>query len=162
MNTKVQHQRDHSTSCEWARKFNSDYIYCQLFLEPNFKMSYLTDAQRTELAKVAKSISAPGKGILAADESTGTIGKRFAGIGVENTDENRRLYRQLLFTADKSLGNCLGGVILYEETLYQKADNGKLFVDLIKEMGVNPGIKVDKGVVPLSGIFLFVIIISFY
>jgi len=114
-------------------------------------MSYLTDAQKTELAKVAKSVSAPGKGILAADESTGTIGKRFAGIGVENTEENRRLYRQLLFTADKSLANCLGGVILYEETLYQKADNGKLFVDLLKDMGVNPGIKVDKGVVPLSG-----------
>ena len=115
-------------------------------------MSHLTDERKAELARVAKSVSAPGKGILAADESTGTIGKRFAGIGVENTEENRRLYRQLLFTADKSLANCLGGVILYEETLYQKADNGKLFVDLLKEMGVNPGIKVDKGVVPLSGI----------
>ena len=119
-------------------------------------MSYLSDAQKTELAKVAKSVSAPGKGILAADESTGTIGKRFAGIGVENTEENRRLYRQLLFTADKSLGNCLGGVILYEETLYQKDDNGKPFVELLKEMGVNPGIKVDKGVVPLSGIYYYI------
>ena len=115
-------------------------------------MSYLTDQQKAALSAVAKAIAAPGKGILAADESTGTIGKRFAGIGVENTDENRRLYRQLLFTADKSLGNCLGGVILYEETLDQKDDNGKLFVDLIKEMGVHPGIKVDKGIVPLSGI----------
>lgn len=114
-------------------------------------MAYLSDDQKAELKKVAEAICAPGKGILAADESTGTIGKRFAQIGVENTEENRRQYRQLLFTADKSLGGCLGGVILFEETLYQKDDNGKPFVELIKEMGVQPGIKVDKGVVPLSG-----------
>lgn len=114
-------------------------------------MAGLTEELKSELKKVAESICAPGKGILAADESTGTIGKRFAGIGVENTEENRRQYRQLLFTGDKSLGNCLGGVILFEETLYQKDDNGKMFVDIIKEMGVNPGIKVDKGIVPLSG-----------
>jgi len=112
---------------------------------------HLSNEVRAELKKVAESICAPGKGILAADESTGTIGKRFAGMGVENTEENRRQYRQLLFTADKSLGACLGGVILYEETLYQKDDNGKPFVELIKEMGVNPGIKVDKGIVPLHG-----------
>lgn len=114
-------------------------------------MAYLSEDQKKELRTVAQSICAKGKGILAADESTGTIGKRFAQIGVENTEENRRQYRQLLFTADKSLGSCLGGVILFEETLYQKDDNGKPFVELIKEMGVQPGIKVDKGVVPLSG-----------
>lgn len=116
-------------------------------------MAYLTAEQKAELKKVAESIVAPGKGILAADESTGTIGKRFANMDnkIENNEENRRLYRQLLFTADKSVGNALGGVILFHETLYQKDDNGKPFVELIKEMGVNPGIKVDKGVVPLSG-----------
>jgi len=114
-------------------------------------MAYLSEEAKKELRDVARSICAPGKGILAADESTGTIGKRFAAIGVENTEENRRLYRQLLFTTDKSLGGCLGGVILFEETLYQKDDSGKPFVELIKEMGVQPGIKVDKGVVPLHG-----------
>lgn len=115
-------------------------------------MAFLSDEQKKELQIVAQSIVAPGKGILAADESTGTIGKRFATIGLENTEENRRLYRQLLFTGDKRLGACLGGIILFHETVYQKDDNGKLFVELIKEMGINPGIKVDKGVVPLSGI----------
>ena len=119
-------------------------------------MSYISDDKKTELAKVAKALSAPGKGILAADESLENIGKRFAGIGLENTEENRRLYRQLLFTADKSLGNCLGGAILNEETFDHKDDNGKLFIELLKEMGVNPGIKVDKGVVPLSGIYYYI------
>jgi len=114
-------------------------------------MTYLTDEQRAELKRVAESIVAPGKGILAADESTGTIGKRFANIDVENTEENRRLYRQLLFTGDKALGDYLGGVILFHETLYQKADDGSLLVDKIKQLGVNPGIKLDKGIVPLSG-----------
>merc|ERR1711970_939049 len=94
---------------------------------------------------------APGKGILAADESTGTMGKRLAGIGVENTEENRRKYRQLLFTCDKTLGNSISGVILFHETLYQKADDGSPFVDLIKGLGIIPGIKVDEGVVPLMG-----------
>jgi len=114
-------------------------------------MSNLSAERKAELKRVAESIVAPGKGILAADESTGTIGKRLASIGVENTEENRRLYRQLLFTCDKSIGESLGGVILFHETLYQKDDNGKPFVELIKDLGVNPGIKVDKGIVPLIG-----------
>jgi len=104
-----------------------------------------------ELRRIANAIVAPGKGILAADESTGTMGKRLAGIGVENTEENRRKYRQLLFTCDKALGNSISGVILFHETLYQKADDGRPFVDLIKGLGIIPGIKVDKGVVPLMG-----------
>merc|ERR1712183_739195 len=114
-------------------------------------MAHLSQEQRNELKKNAESIVAPGKGILAADESTGTVGKRFAGINVENNEENRRLYRQLLFTADKSISNYLGGVILFHETLYHKDDNGKPLVELIKELGINPGIKVDKGIVPLHG-----------
>ena len=122
-------------------------------------MSHLTQAQRDLLKKNAESIVAPGKGILAADESTGTIGKRFADIEVENIEENRRLYRQLLFTSNKEIAHCLGGVILYHETLYQKTDDGKPFVELLKELGINPGIKVDKGVQPLNGKLLFVYLI---
>ena len=113
--------------------------------------SHLAPEQKDNLRKVAQSIVASGKGILAADESTGTIGKRFSDIDVENTEENRRLYRQLLFTANKDISHCLGGVILFHETLYQKDDNGKPFVSVLKELGINPGIKVDKGVQPLAG-----------
>jgi len=115
------------------------------------EVNHLTEEQRASLKKIAESIVAPGKGILAADESTGTIGKRFSEIALTNTEENRRAYRELLFTAGKELSHCLGGVILYEETLYQKAANGKPFVEILKELGINPGIKVDKGVVPLNG-----------
>jgi len=79
------------------------------------------------------------------------MGKRFAGIGAENTEENRRKYRQLLFTTDKELAKYISGVILFHETLYQKADDGTPFVTLIKNMGIIPGIKVDAGVVPLMG-----------
>ena len=79
------------------------------------------------------------------------MGKRLQGIGVENTEENRRQYREVLFTSDKSLGDYISGVILFHETLYQKDSNGKPFVDLLKEKGIIPGIKVDKGVVPLAG-----------
>jgi len=112
---------------------------------------YLTVEQRENLKRVAESIVAPGKGILAADESTGTIGKRFANINVENTEENRRAYRELLFTCDESIAKNLGGVILFHETLYQESGDGKRFVKVLKDMGINPGIKVDKGVVNLPG-----------
>lgn len=113
--------------------------------------SHLTEEQRQRLKDIADSIVAQGKGILAADESTGTIGKRFSEIALQNTEENRRAYRELLFTAGKDLSHCLGGVILFEETLYQKDKNGKRFIEILKELGINPGIKVDKGVVPLNG-----------
>jgi len=104
-----------------------------------------------ELKKIANQIVSPGKGILAADESTATIGKRFSGIGVENTEENRRAYRQLLFTCDKRLEESISGVILYHETLYQKADDGTPLVKLLQNKGILPGIKVDSGVVDLLG-----------
>ena len=113
--------------------------------------TYLTPEQEAELRDIANRIASPGKGILAADESTTTIGKRLTSINVENNEENRRLYRQLLFTTDKSLGNNISGVILFHETLYQKADCGTPFVKLLEERGIIPGIKVDKGVVPLAG-----------
>jgi fructose-bisphosphate aldolase class I len=103
-----------------------------------------------ELIANATYIGTPGKGILAADESTGTIGKRFASINVENIEANRRALRELLFTTPGAL-QYLSGVIFFEETLYQKTASGKLFVDVLKEAGVLPGIKVDKGTVELAG-----------
>jgi fructose-bisphosphate aldolase class I len=112
---------------------------------------YLSKEKQEELMKIAQAIVAPGKGILAADESTGTMGKRLSAIGLENTEENRRKYRQLLFTSPKSISEHISGVILFHETMYQKTDDGKPFVQLLKESGIIPGIKVDKGVVPIAG-----------
>lgn len=103
-----------------------------------------------ELIETARAIAAPGKGILAADESTGTIGQRFEKIKVENNEDNRRKYRQLLFKAE-GIENSISGVIMFEETLYQNADDGTPFVDILKSKGIIPGIKVDKGVKPLYG-----------
>ena len=80
---------------------------------------FLTPEQKKELSDIAHKIVAPGKGILAADESTGSVAKRFQSINAENTEENRRLYRQLLFTADDRVKPCIGGVILFHETMYQ-------------------------------------------
>ncbi|RLV62833.1 hypothetical protein DV515_00018898 [Chloebia gouldiae] len=104
-----------------------------------------------QTAAIAQRIVAPGKGILAADESTGSIAKRLSSVGAENTEENRRWYRQLLFTADKRVEPCIGGVILFHETMYQKADDGRPFPQVIRDKGALVGIKVDKGVVPLAG-----------
>merc|ERR1712212_763024 len=106
---------------------------------------------QAELAKIAKAIVAGGKGILAADESTGTIGKRLASINVENVEENRMNYRNLLFTTPKGIEESIGGVILFHETVYQKDSNGKLICDNLKEKGILRGIKIDKGVVSLHG-----------
>ncbi|KAL4185823.1 hypothetical protein AMTRI_Chr10g7790 [Amborella trichopoda] len=100
--------------------------------------------------KIAQYIVSPGKGILAADESTGTIGKRLASINVENVESNRRALRELLFTSPGAL-SYLSGVILFEETLYQSTSSGQPFVDVLNDNGVIPGIKVDKGVVELAG-----------
>ena len=96
------------------------------------------------LHKTARSIVADHKGILAADESTGTIKKRFDSIGVESTEENRRFYRQLLFTAP-GMEEHIGGVILYDETIRQSADDGTPFPEVLASKGVIPGIKVDTG-----------------
>jgi len=106
---------------------------------------------QAELARIAKQIVADGKGILAADESTGTIGKRLASVNVENVEENRMIYRKLLFTTPKGIEESIGGVILFHETLYQKDNEGKLICDFLKEKGILRGIKLDKGVVPLHG-----------
>ena len=108
--------------------------------------NYPSEDLQKELKEIAQAIVAPGKGILAADESAGTMGKRLANIGLENTEENRRKYRQLLFTCDKSRIKPISAVILFEETLYQKADDGTPFIDLIRERGIIPGIKVMNSI----------------
>ncbi|SBO42124.1 class I fructose-bisphosphate aldolase [Cyanobium sp. NIES-981] len=110
---------------------------------------------REELASTACALAAQGKGLLAADESTGTVGKRFAAIGVENTEEHRRAYRSLLATAP-GIDDHISGVILYEETLFQDSmdaggQDGPPIVELFQERGIVPGIKVDRGVEPLPG-----------
>src|ERR1700720_24905 len=102
-----------------------------------------------ELNKVAEAMVAPGRGILAADESTGTIKKRFDAIGVESTADNRRDYREMLFRSSEAMGKYISGVILYDETIRQKAKDGTPLVKLIEKAGSLPGIKVDKGLKPL-------------
>ena len=102
------------------------------------------------LEDIANRMVAEGKGILAADESTGTIQKRFDSIKVENTEDMRRDYRELLFRSNDAMRNYVSGVILFEETLRQNAKDGTPLVDLITAAGAIPGIKVDKGAVPLA------------
>ncbi len=104
-----------------------------------------------ELQKTARELVAPGKGILAADESFGTIGKRFEAVGIESSEESRRQYREMLFTTE-GIGEFLSGVILFDETLRQKASDGTPLPEVLKNQGVIPGIKVDKSTVnlPLS------------
>ena len=101
-----------------------------------------------ELHKVAQAMVAPGKGILAADESTGTMGKRLDAIKTANTEDNRRDYREMLFRSAEGMKH-LSGVILYDETIWQKAKDGTPLVEIIKKSGALPGIKVDEGVKPL-------------
>jgi fructose-bisphosphate aldolase class I len=104
-----------------------------------------------ELNKVAVAMVQPGKGILAADESSGTIKKRFDAIKVESTEDNRRDYRELLFRSTDAMKNHISGVILYDETIWQKAKDGTPLVEIIRQAGSIPGIKVDEGTKPLPG-----------
>ena len=101
------------------------------------------------LNDIANRMVAPGKGILAADESTGSITKRFESIKLESTETNRRDYREMLFRASDAMKSCISGVILFDETLRQKAADGTPLVDVIKAAGAVPGIKLDKGPKPL-------------
>ncbi|MEA2994240.1 MAG: fructose-bisphosphate aldolase, class [Alphaproteobacteria bacterium] len=102
-----------------------------------------------ELNKVAEAMVAPGRGILAADESSGTIKRRFDAIGVECTEDNRRDYRELMFRSTEAMSKYISGVILYDETIRQKAKDGTPLVKVIEKAGSLPGIKVDKGIKPL-------------
>src|SRR5438876_2543866 len=103
----------------------------------------------TELNRVAEHMVAPGRGILAADESSGTIKKRFDAISVENTENNRRDYREMMFRSTEAMSKYISGVILYDETIRQNAKDGTPLVKLIENSGTIPGIKVDKGTKPL-------------
>jgi fructose-bisphosphate aldolase, class I len=98
-----------------------------------------------DLNKVANAMVAPGKGILAADESSGTIKKRFDAIKVESTEDNRRDYREMLFRSQEAMSKYISGVILYDETIWQNAKDGTPLVKLIEQSGAIPGIKVDEG-----------------
>src|SRR6201988_2499494 len=102
-----------------------------------------------ELNKVAEAMVAPGRGILAADESSGTIKKRFDAIGPECTPDSRRDYREMLFRSSDAMSKYISGVILYDETIRQNAKDGTPLVKLIERAGSLPGIKVDKGTKPL-------------
>jgi fructose-bisphosphate aldolase class I len=104
---------------------------------------------KNALHEIATAMMARGRGILAADESTGTIEKRFRAVGVENVEENRRAYRELLFTG-AGVEDYISGVIFYEETLFQKTADGVPFPKLLESKGIIPGIKVDKGAKPLA------------
>ena len=103
----------------------------------------------TDIEKIAKTIVAKGKGILAADESTGTMTKRLASVNVESTDKNRLKFRETLFSAE-GMKNYIGGVILYDETIKQKTSSGKTIPELIKNFDSIPGIKVDTGLKKLT------------
>src|SRR3954465_3189949 len=98
----------------------------------------------SSLNDIARALVAPGKGILAADESSGTIKKRFDSINVESTEDRRRAYREMLFTAAGAAEH-VSGVILFDETIRQKASDGRTLVEVLESQGVYPGIKVDKG-----------------
>jgi fructose-bisphosphate aldolase class I len=102
-----------------------------------------------DLNKVALAMVAPGKGVLAADESSGTIKKRFDAIKVESTEESRRDYREMLFRSNEAMRQHISGVILYDETIWQNAGDGTPLVKLIEQSGAIPGIKVDEGTQPL-------------
>jgi fructose-bisphosphate aldolase, class I len=104
----------------------------------------------SELRSTASALVAKGKGILAADESDGTIAKRFGSLDIPNTEENRRSYREMLFTTSQ-VSEFISGVILYDETIRQKASDGTPFPELLKRRGIAPGIKVDKGAKSLAG-----------
>jgi len=105
---------------------------------------------KQELIENANKVATSGKGILAADESTGTIGKRFDGIQVENNESNRQAYRQLLFTTE-GLEQYISGVIMYTETTKQSTTDGVGFVKLLADKGILTGIKVDQGLGVISG-----------
>lgn len=131
----------------WSRLTSEQYVSGVLW---RYAGSFQRDLNLTLLLYMQKSIASPGRGILAMDESNGTCGKRLDSIGVENTEENRRSYRELLVSTP-SLGEYISGAIMFEETLYQSDKSGKKFTDVLKSQNIVPGIKVDKGLVPMPG-----------
>lgn len=116
----------------------------------NTALSMSLEKYSDELKATAAAMVSEGKGLLACDESTGTVGARLESIGLENNEANRREWRQLLFTAP-NIGDFISGAILFEETLYQDNTEGVPFVDVLNNAGIIPGIKVDTGLKPLCG-----------
>src|ERR1700726_734444 len=104
-----------------------------------------------ELNTIANAMVVPGKGILAADESSGTIKKRFDAIKVESTEDSRRDYREMLFRSKDAMSKYISGVILYDETIWQNAKDGTPLIKLIEQAGAIPGIKIDEGTQALPG-----------
>lgn len=104
----------------------------------------------TDVGSTVTALMAPGKGLLAADESNPSIAARFRSLAIESTEESRRQYRQMLFTTPR-LAAYISGVILFDETIRQRADDGQSFVELLLAQGITPGIKVDRGAIPLAG-----------
>ena len=114
-------------------------------------VEYLPPKQGVELCAIARALVKPGKGILAADETVEAMDKLFESVRVPNTEENRRQYRQALFTANEELADSISGVIMFHETFYQADGDGKPFVEILSEAGIVPGIQADTGRVPLAG-----------
>lgn len=111
--------------------------------------NYPSKELQEELRRTAEAIVAPGKGILAVDEGNSAIGALLSNVGLQNTENNRRKYRQLLFTSNSILSENISATILFDETVYQKTDDGAPFIELLKKKNIIPGIKVDRDVVPL-------------
>uniref|UniRef100_V9KV47 Fructose-bisphosphate aldolase n=1 Tax=Callorhinchus milii TaxID=7868 RepID=V9KV47_CALMI len=110
----------------------------------------LSHDQKLHLSDIAQRLVATGKGILASDESNATMGKRLRSINVENHEENRRTFRQILFTTN-DINQWIGGILFFHETFYQQTDDGNPFVQFVKDRGILVGIKLDKGTVPIPG-----------
>ena len=115
---------------------------------------YLPRDREDELRRIAKVLVAPGKGILAADESNNSMSKRLDMIKLENNEETRRQYRQMLLCCGKEMSEHIGGVILFHETVYQKADDGVSFIKHLQQNGVVPGIKVRLSLVSVHSYIL--------
>jgi len=115
------------------------------------KFSYLPDQMQEELKSIAKSICRPGCGILAADETPKAMAQRFESLNIPNTPEVRRKYRQLLFSCPKDSLAPISAVILHNETLYQKTDDGVPMLDMVRSLGIVPGVTLDKGWVEMAG-----------
>ena len=134
-------ERADATATGFRLHFYEDFARKETRISFNEKKAIM----KTEnLETIANKLVAPGKGILAADESSGTIEKRLKSINVPSTEENRRMYREILFTT-KGAGEFISGVILFDETIRQKSRDGRTFVEVLEQQGIVPGIKVDNG-----------------
>lgn len=141
----------------WGRRCSFSLLYSAKLMPQgrNSLIVMTSDFEKSnpfadELKKTAAFIAQPGKGILASDESNATTGKRLATVGLENTEANRQAWRELLYTAP-GLGSYISGTIMFEETLFQSTRAGVPFVDVLKQQGILPGIKVDTGLQPIDG-----------